>query len=191
MKNQAIKTKKEMKEEELAIIEKNCSGKSEGFRWAFTSGFCKGAKFGIITTILSRSWEESTPEERLLKEIHEMPDLGILEECIIGRMLTNASILKEVIEKVPSEKFKNAESRILFDEIKKMYDSDKPVDVITVYLQLKEDKLFCERDILQMLCNLVSDSEFEDISKLIKNILNRENKFKGGKEPTWKRTHKN
>lgn len=72
-------------------------------------------------------------------EMFNIPPKDInAEEAILGCMLFDREGLTKGIENINSEEFYKPNSKILFDAMKSLYNSNSPVDVITVTDKLRE-----------------------------------------------------
>ena len=68
-------------------------------------------------------------------------DLDYTERCVIGACLIDRTVIPQVIELIPNEDiFLNEANRACFKSIKKLYDSGRDIDTITLTDQIKKDR---------------------------------------------------
>jgi len=100
-----------------------------------------------------------------------------IEKSLIGCMLTDTSIIGEVINNIKPEHFANAEYRKVYDVINSLYRQNKNIDIIAV------SQFYNDYSLLTDTCMIVGTSqEYINCIKLLKENVARKNIWKATKE---------
>lgn len=68
----------------------------------------------------------------------EIPQVQEIEASVLGAMLLDPDTIPKVFSILKPEHFYNAKNRIVFNAMTLLYEANQPIDIVTVYEQLKK-----------------------------------------------------
>lgn len=86
---------------------------------------------------MARSKKENNSLQKLESASVKPPSVPEVEMAVLGAMLIEKEAVPKAIELLTSDSFYLKEHRIIFDAMKNLFDSNEPVDTVTLYEELK------------------------------------------------------
>ncbi|MEW6702506.1 MAG: replicative DNA helicase [Bacteroidota bacterium] len=89
-------------------------------------------------TLVHKGRTKNVDIEKLKSASKQPPAVPEVEMAVLGAMLIDADAVPKAIEVLKPESFFDKKNRIIFEAISSLYESNEPIDTVSVYEELKK-----------------------------------------------------